>query len=167
MYLDGYRTVRQHLYLSRGADQKIQFTMVPLAPGEPQEPRPQEPRDAGANAGIDEQMPPAALEPPRPGMRGGPPASAGPPPPVIRSGPAPTGTFGAVAIRVQPSDAEVRIDGDRWASSGSERLTVELSEGRHHVEIQKDGYEAYSNDVQINRGETLTLNVSLSHREGR
>jgi hypothetical protein len=167
LYLDGYRTVRQRLYLSRGADQKIQFTMVPLAPGEPQEPRPQEPPDAGANVGIDEQMPPGAPEPPRPGMRGGPPPSAGSPPPVIRTGPAPTGTFGAVAIRVQPSDAEVRIDGDRWASSGGDRLTVELPEGRHHVEIQKDGYEVYSNDVQINRGETLTLNVSLSHREGR
>jgi hypothetical protein len=165
LYLEGYRTVRQKLYLGRGADQKVQYTMVPLAPGEPQEPRPQEPPDAQQpDMGIDTQMPPAAPEPPRPGSRPGPPPRPNGPPPETRSGPAPSGNFGAVAIRVQPTDAEIRIDGDRWASSSGERLTVELLEGRHHVEIQKEGFEPYSNDVQINRGETLTLNVSLSRR---
>jgi len=41
---------------------------------------------------------------------------------------------------------------------------VELSEGPHRVQIQRDGFEAYSNDVTIRRGETTPLNVSLRTR---
>ena len=74
------------------------------------------------------------------------------------------GTYGSVAIRVQPADADVLIDGEHWTTSGGERLVVQLAEGRHHVEIVKDGFERYSNDVQVNRGETLTVNVSLARR---
>ena len=157
LYLQGFRTVRQRLALSRGADQKIQYTMVPLAPGEPQEPRPERPPDTGAGQQMSPAEPPAASFP---GGAGGPP----PGPPERRIEPQLPGTFGAVAIRVQPADAEVIIDGDRWASAGGDRLIVELPEGRHHVEIQREGYGRYSNDVQVNRGETLSLNVSLSQR---
>jgi hypothetical protein len=142
--------------LSRGADQKIQYTMVPLAPGEPQEPRPEGPPETGPG----QQMSPAAPDAQLPGGHGGPP----PGPPGQRIEPRLPGTFGSVAIRVQPADAEVLIDGERWASSRGDRLTVELPDGRHHVEVLREGYEQYSNDVQVTRGETLSLNVSLSRR---
>jgi len=57
----------------------------------------------------------------------------------------------------------VIIDGEKWSGSqAGERLQVQLSEGTHHVEITKSGYRGFSNEVAIRRGETETLNVSLS-----
>ena len=55
------------------------------------------------------------------------------------------------------------IDGEQWRGpEGDERLVVQLSEGAHHVEIRKSGYRVYTTDVQVRRGETVPLNVSLS-----
>jgi hypothetical protein len=68
-----------------------------------------------------------------------------------------------VAIRVQPADAEVLIDGEPWrAQSGAERLVVQLAAGTHRVEIRKEGYDPFVTAVEIRRGETAVLNVSLS-----
>jgi len=73
--------------------------------------------------------------------------------------------YGSVSIRVQPSDAEVTIDGDKWTSpGGQERLVVQLAGGRHHIEIQKDGFDKYATDVDVRPGSTLPLNVSLLRR---
>jgi len=103
----------------------------------------------------------------------------GPPPPVMNQGrgappvrqqprepgAAPSGNFGSVSIRVQPADAEVTIDGERWTGPATqERLVVQLSGGRHRVEVQKSGFERYANDVDVRPGETVTLNVSLLRR---
>ena len=41
LYMPGYRTVRQNLYLSVGQDSKVKFDLVPLGQGEPNEPPPQ------------------------------------------------------------------------------------------------------------------------------
>jgi archaellum component FlaG (FlaF/FlaG flagellin family) len=169
LYLNGYRTVRQHVYLTRGSDQKVRYSMVPLAPGEAAEPRPTPPPEP----------PPDQPSNPSARPRGGPPGPPpGPRPPqrpgpsgVERPGPSgvealPQGNFGSVAVRVQPADADVLIDGERWsAPSTQERLVVQLSEGRHHVEVRKDGYEQYSSDVQVRRGETVNVNVSLLKRQ--
>jgi uncharacterized membrane protein len=71
-----------------------------------------------------------------------------------------------VSIRVQPADADVLIDGERWSGPASQdRLIVQLSDGRHHVDVKKDGFEQYSSDVQVRRGETVTLNISLLRRQ--
>jgi uncharacterized membrane protein len=68
-----------------------------------------------------------------------------------------------VAIRVQPADAEVLIDGEAWhAPSGAERLLVSLSPGTHRVEIRREGYDAFVTAIEIRRGETTPLNVSLA-----
>jgi PEGA domain-containing protein len=76
--------------------------------------------------------------------------------------------YGALAIRVQPADAEVTIDGQRWASSADgERLVVQLAAGAHKVEVRKDGFRSYTTQVDIKDGETLPINVSLSRGEGR
>ena len=174
LYLEGYRTVHQRVFLSQGSDQKIRYTMVPLPPGERAEPRPEPPVEV-APMPPDQQQPPPR---PRIGGRlpGGPP-QGGPP----QDGPQPggppqggqprgnqalqNGTFGSVSIRVQPADAEVLIDGEKWSTSvTADRLVVQLSEGRHHVDVQKDGYEKYSGDVQVRRGETVALNISLLRR---
>ena len=70
--------------------------------------------------------------------------------------------FGTVAVRVQPADAEVLIDGERWEATAGERVLVQLSTGQHRVEVRKSGYKPYSTTVNIRSGQTFTVNVSLS-----
>jgi hypothetical protein len=71
--------------------------------------------------------------------------------------------FGAIAVRVQPADAEVLVDGERWDSSGiGNRLTIQVPDGAHRVEVRKAGFQGFSSVVQVRRGETATLNVSLT-----
>jgi uncharacterized membrane protein len=68
-----------------------------------------------------------------------------------------------LALRVQPGDAVVTIDGERWEGSrNADRLVVELAPGVHRVEIRKEGYRPYSSDVMLRSGETQALNVALT-----
>ena len=70
--------------------------------------------------------------------------------------------FGTLSIRVQPADAVVVVDGERWdRPDGDPRLSVELSAGAHQVEVRKDGHKPYVSNVQVRSGEVTTLNVSL------
>ena len=70
-----------------------------------------------------------------------------------------------LVIRVQPDNATILIDGERWQGpAGSERLIIAVSEGTHHVQVQKDGYESFSTDITVRRGEGTPLNVSLRTR---
>jgi hypothetical protein len=65
---------------------------------------------------------------------------------------------------VQPADAEVSIDGDNWRGpGGQDQLVIEVAEGSHTVEIRKPGFRTYVTQVEIRRGETAPLNVSLRH----
>ena len=57
------------------------------------------------------------------------------------------------------------IDGERWEGpQAQERLIVEVPEGTHHVQIQKEGFESFTADVPVRRGEMAPLNVSLRTR---
>jgi len=38
---------------------------------------------------------------------------------------------------------------------------IDLSPGRHNIQIRKAGYVGYLTDVQIRRGETTNLDVML------
>jgi len=63
---------------------------------------------------------------------------------------------------VQPAEADVLIDGEKWRGpEAQDRLIVEVAEGRHTVEVQKPGYRSYMTEVQVRRGDTTTINVSL------
>ena len=76
--------------------------------------------------------------------------------------------YGTLAIRVQPVDAEVTIDGEKWNGPGAQdRLVIDVAEGPHTVQISKSGYRTYVTEVQIRRGETSPLNVSLRSQEER
>jgi hypothetical protein len=78
-----------------------------------------------------------------------------------------TSSFGTLSIRVQPVDAEIFIDGERWEFSGSrERLVIELSEGPHRLEIRREGLEPYETTVNIRPGEAASINVSLTKGSG-
>ena len=153
LYLQGYKSVHQKIYLQPDETFRIRHTMQALASV-----------THGAAAGH--AGPPPAVDPgpgsgrrpagppmPSPGERaaGGNDRSAG------ESG------FGAIAVRVQPSDAEFLVDGERWDGSGAgNRLTIQLPEGSHRVEIRKPRFQAYTTVIQVRRGETATLNVSLT-----
>jgi hypothetical protein len=146
LYLEGYKTVRQNLYLNPGSDQKIKFALEPLAAGEVAEPPPP-PRDT----------PPGGTEPPDARFPFEPREAQEAPP--VREAPA---HFGTLSIRVQPADAEILIDGEPWsAPSGQDRISIRIAEGRHRVEIRKPDFTAYREDVLIRADKTLTLNVSL------
>jgi len=153
VYLEGYRSIRQSLYLSPGSTYRIKGVLEKLAAGEPNEPRPQ---PAPEQPELQAQASPQYRSP----------QPQGPPPdrPVPDQYPPVAGNsrFGQVAIRVQPGDAEVLIDGEPWRNpAGADRLVVHLSGGTHRVEIRKDGYDPFVTAVEIKRGETTVLNVSL------
>jgi hypothetical protein len=151
VYLEGYKSIVQRLYLSVGSTYKIKGPMEKLAPGEPNEPRPVPPPEP--QPGQAQYQAQAFGAPPT--------AGAAPAEPA-----APAGhdtRFGQVAIRVQPGDAEVTIDGEPWKGPpGAERLVVHLPAGTHRVEIRKDGFDTFVTAVDVKRGEVTVLNVSLS-----
>ena len=68
------------------------------------------------------------------------------------------------AVRVQPADAVVLIDGERWDASGQGPLQVQVTPGPHRIEVQKDGYQTFTTTVQVRPGEQAPLNVSLTPR---
>lgn len=166
LFLPGYRTVTQQIYLQPRNTFKVKYTMQPLQPGDAQPVRPVAP--ATPPQGYGQQPPPQAGGP----RRG--PAQPLPPnaPPVPPAPPAPgepgragAADYGTLALRVQPSDADVLIDGERWTGSQpGERLEVQLPAGMHNIEIRKDGYRAYSTDVTVRGGQTATLNVALTRQ---
>ena len=162
LYLDGYRSVKQRVYTTPRHTFKLKYTMERLGAGEQAEPRPE------------------PVNPPQPGTQQMPgPSARGPvgrrvppPPPAPPQAPAPTAprgqqrpdasAYGSIAIRVQPGDADILIDGEKWRGADThDPLVVEVAEGRHTIEIQKSGYRTYVTDVQVRRGETTTVNVSL------
>jgi hypothetical protein len=72
------------------------------------------------------------------------------------------GAYGTLALKVQPGDAEISIDGENWQGpGGQDRLTVEVAEGSHTVEIRKSGFRTYVTQIEVRRGQTTPLNVSL------
>jgi len=75
----------------------------------------------------------------------------------------PPSNVGTVAINVRPTTADVYIDGDRWVSPDlSVPLVVELPPGRHAIEVRAPGYRPFSTAVDVHRGESTPLNVSLA-----
>jgi hypothetical protein len=151
VYLQGYRPSRQKTLFRPGESYKFQAALEPLPPGEAGEPRPTASRTApGQN--------PSSYPPPPPG-----PGRTRPLPDRDRDRGAESSGFGTLALRVQPSDAVVEIDGERWDSpEGGSRLVVQLPAGPHRVDVRKDGFRTYSSTVTIRAGDTETLNVSLS-----
>jgi len=150
IYREGFRPLRQRAYLSVDNTFRIKQALQPLAAGEQMEPRPQpmnppygqQPKGAPAPSSRSRRVPPPAGGEPR--------------------GSQPSGSHGSVSIRVQPVDVEVLVDGEVWRGpAGQDRLVIDLPEGSHTVEIRKPGFRTYVTQVDVRRGETATLNVSL------
>jgi hypothetical protein len=76
-----------------------------------------------------------------------------------------TGEAGLLVIRVQPADAEILIDGQRWQLADSDHpLEVRVPAGRVRIEIRKPGFAPFSTEVTVQPGEVTPLNVSLPSR---
>jgi PEGA domain len=177
LYLDGYRTKRQRLYLAPLGDRKITFSMEKLAAGETPEPPPEPPSVNRMPAPLDpnqQEAPPNPQDGGRQGPSRGrqrpprdlpPPSSAPLPPPQA---PAATATGGSLVMRIQPPLANVIVDGQaqKGPSDSDERLVIQVAEGHHRIEVRKDGYTPFSTEVDVRRGDSVPINVSLA-REGR
>jgi hypothetical protein len=138
LYLEGYRSVRQKMLFRPGETYKIRTALEKVAPGEEASSRPVP--IPGAT--------PQATDPGYPSPQG----------PSARTDRA----FGTLSIRVQPGDAVVVVDGERWdRPDGDPRISLELSAGSHEVEVRKEGHRPYVASVTVRAGEVTTLNVSL------
>jgi hypothetical protein len=165
VYLAGYRPLQQRIYVQPGKTFSVKHALEPLAPGEAAPPRPS---DAAASA----PGPRGDEEGGRVGRAGGRGARGEGPGRGEGGGrgrqggaPAAPQGFGTLSLRVQPADAEVLIDGERWNGSlDNERLVVQLGAGTHHIEIRKDGYRNYLTDIPIGNGQVRTLNVALTRQ---
>ena len=139
LYKEGTKSETQNILVREGEVTKFKHVMQPLAAGAPQDPRPvpSNPPPTGTTTSRDRSQP--------------------------RDSATRSSRFGTLSLRVQPDDAEVWIDDERWEGETSNgRLMVEVSAGTHRVEVRKDGYVTFVTDVRIRRGDTTNLNVNLS-----
>lgn len=157
LWLQGFKTVRQQLYLSPGNDSRIRYTMQPIGQGDAAEPRPEAPPvqpQATVPVPPRRMLPPIEREAPRDRDR------------EAERQPAPSGRYGRLAVRVQPGGADVEIDGQVWQGpDGSSRLVVNLAPGTHRVVVRKDGFDVFSTSVTVALDQTTELNVSLLRQE--
>ena len=57
---------------------------------------------------------------------------------TVEAAPSSAAAYGSLSLRVQPGAADIRIDGERREGSVvDERMVVQLSTGRHLVQIEK------------------------------
>ena len=163
LWREGYRTVRQRVYIQPTGTFRLRYMMMPLGPGETAEPRPAEPPPAPNAPGPPVGAPNSY--PPQPPGSTAPPQGAYPPPPGAYPPPGNRAESASLSIRVQPANAEVLIDGERWqGAAGDQRLIVQVAPGLHHVEARSEGYRTYQSDITVRPGETSTVNISLSRQ---
>ncbi|HEY4059504.1 MAG TPA: PEGA domain-containing protein [Kofleriaceae bacterium] len=72
----------------------------------------------------------------------------------------PQGTTGTVAVELEPTDAEISIDGT-LVHTGSPWQT-DLAAGSHSIEIHKQGYKAWLTTVNVTAGERQRFTVALA-----
>ena len=148
LFLDGHRRYDANVYVAPGSTLKLRHTMDPLADGATPDERPVlAPRPQRA----------VIIEDPN-GVTTTATATLAPrsPRPIV-------GEAGVLVIRVQPADAEIFIDGQRWQTpdAADHPLEVRVPSGRVRVEVRKPGFAPFSTEVTVEPGEITPLNVSL------
>jgi hypothetical protein len=158
VFMPGHRSYQQKVYLQPGKTFNVRHEMEQLGPGEAEPARPVvKSRPTGPPSSRSRRH--APNEP-----REGDPGAAGPEENLERAPErGPRSEFGSLALRVQPGDARITIDGEPWENSGdNERFVLQLGPGVHNVQIRKDGYRTYMTDITVRPGETTTLNVAMT-----
>lgn len=145
LYLDGYRTLRRNIYLGPGSMFELQEWMERL-PAEETSERPEvaPPVPAPPAGTYRAPVTPSALPP-----------SSTPPSSAHAVG------FGTMELHVQPTDAEVTIDGRPWVTSDEGHFVVQVPAGSHRIEVSKPGFGQFTAKFEIPDGQTRALNVSL------
>jgi hypothetical protein len=172
LFLPGHRSFTQKIYLQPLSTFRVRHTMEPLRAGEPEPVRPAAaapPQGGAVSRTGPERSPSRAPQRPLPPRARDRDRDRDPDRDRDRGGnvePRETAAdFGSLALRVQPGDAVITIDGERWqGGQDNDRLVVQLGPGRHTVEIRKDGYRTYITDITVQATETTTLNVSLTRQ---
>ena len=145
VYLPGYQTYRQRLYLAPGSTFKLQTSLLMLPPG--------------AESEAPALAPPLPTPPAGTFMPPHTPSSANGP---QRSAETPPAAFGLLDLQVHPAEAEVRIDGEPWVTSGHGQFVLQLTAGSHRIEVSSPGYRSYETDIVVPHGETIELKVTLT-----
>jgi hypothetical protein len=156
VYLRGHRSLRQQLYLAVNRTRTIEGVLEPLTADAPNEPLPtpaEDPDDVDDPGPVPRRP---LLPQDRPERR----------PAPARELPPSTAAASTLSIRVQPGGTTVLIDGERWQgpADNDERLIVQVADGRHRIEVTRDGYEPFVTEITTGRGETVLVNVSLRRR---
>lgn len=133
-HLEGYDSFRRSVYVAAGDTLDVRHQMVRLPPGR-STPRPPRPRSV-----PDEWMAPdGTLE-----------------------SETPASPYGMLAIRTDPIDAQIVIDGDAWEpAAGQRELVIHLPAGWHTLEVRKDGHRTFTTNVELSEGQTTRLRVTL------
>jgi hypothetical protein len=170
LYLEGYRTYSEQVYLGADNTFKLRHRMERLGAGDiaerPPAPQPppqyqpgQPPPDQGGvpprgPVGRRGRPPGYPYPPDNPnGARGGPPGQA--------AGLDPN-AHGTLSLALDPVDAELLVDGSPWRGTPSGgHLTIDLPVGRHNIQIRKPGFVGYLTDVQIRQDQSTNLDVKL------
>jgi len=135
MRLPGYGLHAVVVRVRRGEAIDIVHEMRPLAPGMP-DPPPPTPRP----------LPREWTEPPVAGEE-------------------PASSYGILALRTAPSDAQVIVDGEAWAPvDGQSEFVIHLMPGWHQIEVRREGYQPFSMRVELIEGQTTRLDASLVRR---
>jgi len=146
IFMEGYRTVHQRVYLAPSSTFVLRYTPERMAEGMTSEPPVIAPPVPAPPDGT--YLPPARTWSTSPNATR----------PVATTGEA----IGSLSLQVQPGDAEVRVDGELWASSDGGRYVLQVAGGKHRIEIAKVGYRTYTTDVQVRSDQKYALNVTLT-----
>jgi hypothetical protein len=133
--LTGYQSHAVPVRVRRGETIDIVHEMHRLAPGRSDLPAP-----------APRRVPPEWSEPPVSGEQ--------------RASP-----YGILALRTDPSDAQIVIDGEAWAAiAGQSEFVIHLMAGWHRIEVRREGYQQFSTRVELIEGQTIRLDASLVRR---
>jgi hypothetical protein len=158
LYLDGHKRRDTNVYVAPGSTLKLRHTMEPLPADASPDERPTPPaRPQQSSVSVDGAQAPAGVPPGSPAA----PRSARP----STESREVAGEAGLLVIRVQPADAEILIDGQRWQTPDGDRpLEVRVPAGRVRVEVRKPGHSPFSTELTVESGQVTPLNVSLPAR---
>jgi hypothetical protein len=70
--------------------------------------------------------------------------------------------FGVFDLRLEPQEAAVAIDGERWIPVEPGRVVADLAAGTHHVRVSCRGYASVGFDVLIEANARRVMTLSLA-----